>query len=565
MTNLRLAVDAWDNSARACTFTTLSGTVVKTPVFMPVATVGALRSQNLDDVAALGFPILLANTYHLLLRPGMEVLQKLGGIKNFIQWPASLLTDSGGFQVFSMHSKVKLTEDGALFQSYINGKTFLLSPETSIEYQRIIGGDIMMAMDSCISSTADESLCLEAADITARWAERSLAARADSQQSLFGIIQGACYPRLRKQSAEQICSLPFDGFALGGLAVGETAEERREITGITAPLMPADRPRYLMGVGTPADLLDAVYSGIDMFDCIMPAAMGLQGVAFTYAGKIELRRGVYRFEDKPIDETCACPACSKYSRAYIHHLIKSEEYFGRQLTGLHNLTFYKKLTDDMRGAIIDGRFDKFYSQHRERISECDAEHPPRSTPPKKQKSLPSLGDYQIIKQKNNSGTFYSIRQKSSLEIMHSVTPPLEEANALYVEQANLRQFAADEQTDELHLWDVGLGAGTNAMAAIFKWEELNAGKGLVITSFEKDTNSLRLAAEHPEYFPHTRHSAPKALLAKGLWKRDNVYWQLLKGDFQTTIDLAPQQTLFSTTHFPRKLTASCGLTKPFYP
>lgn len=368
--------------ARACSFTTLHNHVL-TPVFMPVATVAALRSQNTDLVEALAFPVLLSNTYHLLLRPGTDVFEKFGGIHNFMNWPRSVLTDSGGFQVFSLSRNVKMTEDGAVFRSYIDGRRFVLSPETSIAAQKTINSDIMMAMDQCISSTADEAACLKAAEITARWAERSLSARGSSEQSLFGIIQGACFPELRRLSASQITSLPFDGFAIGGLAVGESATERNDMTELTAELMPADYPRYLMGVGTPLDLLEAVHRGVDMFDCIMPTAMGQQGVVFTRTGRLELRRGVYKTDERPIDVECGCPACGKYSRAYIHHLIKCGEYYGSQLAGLHNLTFYRDLMSAMREHILNDSFAAFYIKNREILNKRDEEFPPM--PSKKRK------------------------------------------------------------------------------------------------------------------------------------------------------------------------------------
>ena len=373
---------AESSRARACSFSTLHNQV-QTPVFMPVATVAALRSQNTDLVEALDFPVLLANTYHLLLRPGTDVFQKFGGIHNFMHWPRSVLTDSGGFQVFSLSKKVKITEDGAVFKSYIDGRQFVLSPETSIGTQRIIGSDIMMAMDQCIASTADEAACLKAAEITARWAERSLTARGDSTQSIFGIIQGACFPELRKLSASQITSIPFDGYAIGGLAVGESSDARNDMTELTASLMPENYPRYLMGVGTPSDILEAVHRGVDMFDCIMPTAMGQQGVAFTRTGRLELRRGVYKFDERPIDSECKCPACSKYSRAYLHHLIKCGEYYGSQLVGLHNLTFYRDLMADIRSHILAGSFALFYSEKKDILQQRDEEFPAKSPRRKK--------------------------------------------------------------------------------------------------------------------------------------------------------------------------------------
>jgi len=373
---LKFTIDAQapDSSARACTFTTLHNTV-QTPVFMPVATFASMRTQTLDTVREIGFPVLLANTYHLLLRPGTEVFEKMSGIHRFMNWNRSILTDSGGFQIFSLSKSFTITKKGARFRSYVDGKEYLLSPESSIDTQKKISSDIMMALDQCISSKSSIDECLKSIDITARWAERSLDARGDSPQSVFGIIQGACFPDLRKKSAQQITSLPFDGFAIGGLAVGESADERRDITELTAELMPVDRPRYLMGVGTPRDLLDAVHRGIDMFDCIMPTAMAQQGNAYTTGGKIELDRSVYKFADMPLDEKCDCPACTMYSRAYLHHLVKTNEYFGAYLIGQHNLRFYHNLMNSMRSHIIAGDFRSFYESKKEELVLCDQANP----------------------------------------------------------------------------------------------------------------------------------------------------------------------------------------------
>lgn len=538
--NFRVEAEAEKSAARACTLTTLHNSV-ETPVFMPVATLAVLRSLDTETVEEMGFPVLLANTYHLLLRPGTAVFKKFGGIHNFMKWPRSVLTDSGGFQVFSLSKDVKITEDGAIFRSYHDGKKILLSPETSIETQKIISSDIMMAMDQCVPSTSEESLCREAADITARWAERSLAARGDSPQSIFGIVQGACFPELRKISASQISSLPFDGYAIGGLAVGESEEERKDMTELTASLLPRSYPRYLMGVGTPIDLLEAVHRGVDMFDCILPTAMAQQGVAYTSMGRMEMRRGVYKFQDRPLDENCSCPCCSRYSRAYLHHLIKTGEYYGSNLIGIHNLTFYRNLMNSMRSRIKDGSFLSFYNEKREILSIDDIEHPVNPPVRKTKKDLPSLGNYEVVEQ---NGGFYSVRHKVSGEIMHSVSDPLVEAKALYVDQTDIFSMLKWISDDNLIIWDVGLGAGTNAMAAVFECERIfsdhQIDRGVKIISFERDLDSLRLAAKNPALFYHVRHSAPSALLKKGSWKSEkhNIEWYLMEGDFADLIEKA---------------------------
>jgi queuine tRNA-ribosyltransferase len=543
----RVEAESENSSARASTLTTLHNRV-ETPVFMPVATLAVLRSQDTKTVEDMGFPVLLANTYHLLLRPGTDVFKKFGGIHKFMNWPRSVLTDSGGFQVFSLSKDVKITEDGAVFRSYHDGKKILLSPETSIETQRIINSDIMMAMDQCVPSTSEESICREAADITARWAERSLAARGDSFQSIFGIVQGACFPELRKTSATQISSLPFDGYAIGGLAVGESEDERKDITELTASLLPRNYPRYLMGVGTPIDLLEAVHRGVDMFDCILPTAMAQQGVAYTSMGRLEMRRGVYKFQDRPLDEKCTCPCCSRYSRAYLHHLIKTGEYYGSSLIGIHNLTFYRNLMDLMRSHIKENTFLSFYNANREILSSDDIEHPVNPPVSKKRKDLPSLDNYEVVKQ---SGGFHSIRHIKSGEIMHSVTDPMVEAKSLYIDQTDISSMLNEISDENLVIWDVGLGAGTNAMAAVFECEKIleshGRDNGVRIISFEKDLDSLRLAAENPALFPHVRHSAPSAILKHGSWRSDrfNLQWNLIEGNFADLIEKAEKpHTIF---------------------
>ncbi len=534
--------EAADSSARACTFTTLHNTV-QTPVFMPVATLAVLRSQDTTAVEELGFPVLLANTYHLLLRPGTDVFKKFGGIHKFMNWKRSVLTDSGGFQVFSLSKDVKITDDGAVFRSYHDGRKILLSPETSIGTQKIINSDIMMAMDQCIPSTSEESLCRDAADITARWAERSITARGDSPQSIFGIVQGACFPELRKMSAGQITSLPFDGFAIGGLAVGESEDERKDMTEFTASLLPRNYPRYLMGVGTPIDLLEGVHRGVDMFDCILPTAMAQQGVAYTSHGRMELRRGIYKFQDRPLDENCSCPACSRYSRAYLHHLTKTQEYYGGNLIGIHNLTFYRNLMSSMRNHILNGTFLSYYSKQKEQLVRDDDEHPVTHPLRKKNSELPSLGDYRIVKQ---DGGFHSIQHIESGEIMHSVIEPLTEAKTLYVDQSELAVMLNSIPDDELVIWDVGMGSATNAMAAILECEKIysesNFQKGVKIISFENDLDSFRLTVKNPSLFHHVRHSAPASILKNGSWRSDkfSIEWNLIEGDFLDHIEKSHQ-------------------------
>lgn len=532
----QLQATATGSKARAAIFQTIHGEV-RTPLFMPVGTRAAVRAQTLQTLIDSGSQVLLANTYHILMRPGPEAMRKLGGIHRLMNWKGSVLTDSGGYQIFSLHEHRAMKEEGAEFTSPFDGRRILLTPELSIEAQKAIGSDIMMALDQCVPSTCDRALAEEAMRLTRRWAERSLRARADSPQALFGIVQGACYKELRRESALQITELPFDGFAIGGLAVGESKAEREDITEWTTQFLPVDRPRYLMGVGTPIDLLEAVHRGIDMMDCILPTAFAQQGLAFTSRGQLDLRRGAYRLAEERLDPECACPSCETHSRAYLHHLIKWKEPLGWQLIGAHNLYFYHSLMTRMRAAILENRFEAFYGEQRKRLILRDPENPVTPPKTKKRKAAPlALGNYEVLQ--SPSG-FASVRHISSGEIMHSVNDPEKEACELYVEQPRLRERLAEESAEEsdkpLIIWDVGLGAATNAMAALRCYENLSregaALRPLRIISFENDLDSLRLASWHRGWFAHLRHPAPETLLEKGEWESRGVKWILHEGDF----------------------------------
>jgi queuine tRNA-ribosyltransferase len=358
--------DQWSN-ARALTVNTLHGEF-KTPIFMPVATQAALRHVDLAFAEQLDYGVLLANTYHLMVRPGIERFQQFGDIHTFMRWPNSVLTDSGGFQLFSLSKQIRISEEGARFRSYTDGRWIKLSPESSIEMQKAIGSDIMMVLDHCLNSTSDTADLRRALELTTRWAKRSLAARGDSNQALFGIVQGGCDQALRRESASYITELPFDGYALGGLAVGETKSQREDTIEFAAPLLPSTKPRYVMGIGTPIDLLEAVRRGADMFDCILPTALATQGVAFTSLGKVDLRKGVYRSADIPLDQDCQCSTCRRFSRAYLHHIVKSKETIAHQFISIHNLTFYRGLMQRMRQAILDGTFSQLYAKEAPLIS-----------------------------------------------------------------------------------------------------------------------------------------------------------------------------------------------------
>ncbi|MEA3187343.1 MAG: queuine tRNA-ribosyltransferase [Chthoniobacter sp.] len=560
--NFRLDAQASGSRARAATFRTLHNEVL-TPLFMPVGTQATVKAQLPQTLEDSGSQILLANTYHLLLRPGVEVFRRLGGIHAFMSWKRSVLTDSGGFQIFSLPHSRAMSEAGAVFQSYLDGRTILLSPEVSIETQIAISSDIMMALDQCIPSTANEAVARAALGITHRWAARSLSARGDSPQSMFGIVQGALFPELRRESAEVLGAMAFDGFAIGGLAVGEAKTEREDVCESTAQLLPADKPRYLMGVGTPLDILEAVHRGVDMFDCIMPTQLAQRGAVFTSRGFLQMRRSIYKYATEPLDPACSCPTCTRYSRAYLHHLTKTGETLGWQLLGKHNLHFYHQLMRDIRASILDGAFSDLYREKRAFLHAPDMDNPIAAQKPARKKSL-TLGNYEIH---TSWEGFASIRQISSGEIMHARTAPMEEARALYIEQSRLAQrIRLSEKEDPqgvapLVVWDVGLGAAANAMAAIRCYEEqaeAGWGRPMRIVSFENDLNSLRLAFRHDREFPYLRHGGPAGILRDGAWqskRHAGLSWQLLSGDFLTTMHHAPAPDVIFYDMFSRKTSA----------
>ncbi|MDB6069537.1 MAG: tgt 2, partial [Verrucomicrobiales bacterium] len=545
--DFRLEAVADGSRARAAVFRTLHNEVL-TPLFMPVGTQATVKAQLPEALESSGSQILLANTYHLLLRPGPEVFERLGGIHGFMKWDRSVLTDSGGFQIFSLPHSRNMSEEGAVFQSYVDGKSILLSPERSILTQRSIGSDIMMVLDQCIPSTADRRAARAALGITQRWAERSLAARGESPQSLFAIVQGALYHDLRRESAAGLTALPFDGFAIGGLAVGEEKTEREDTCEYTAGLLPSDRPRYLMGVGTPLDILEAVHRGVDMFDCIIPTQVAKRGTLFTSRGIVQLRRSVYKFQDAPADPACACPVCAKYSRAYLHHLTKTQETLGWQLMGQHNIWFYHQMMREIRAAILSGTFLSYYHEKRAVLDVEDMDFPAIAAPPAPAARPLVLGDYEVH---TAAAGFSSIRHISSGEIMHSHTPPIEEARALYAGQSQLAERArllpgeSPETAPPLVVWDVGLGAAANAMAALEAYEAQAAAgpvRGLHIISFENDTDPLRLALRHKRRFPYLQHGAADALIIRKEWQSrrfPKLSWQLLHGDFFELLTNAP--------------------------
>lgn len=542
MTRLRFRIDARASKsrARAARFHTLHGEVL-TPVFMPVGTQATVRGLSVDDLHAAGSTVLLANAYHLLLRPGLEVFERLGGIHRLMQWGGSVLTDSGGFQVFSLAEDRAITEEGAVFRSYVDGKRILLSPERSIAVQQTIGSDIAMAMDQCIPSTADHAAATAAMHLTRRWAERSLAARGDSPQALFGIVQGACFEDLRQESAESLTRLPFDGFAIGGLAVGESKALRERFTELTTALLPDDLPRYLMGVGTPADLLEAVHRGVDMFDCSIPSALAKQGVAFTSGGRLNLYRGVYKLSDEAVDPRCDCTTCGRYSRAYLHHLTKAGEVLGWQLLTKHNLRFYHSLMATMRGHIVADTFAAYHREQHDLLMRGDDEYPSRPpTVRRVRRDASALDRFEI---RESAHGYASVVHKQSGEIMHAGLDPAAEARALYVDQSRLADRLREPQSGPLIVWDVGLGAAHNAMAVLECRDAIGAAaqRPLRLVSFEHDLGSLRLALRNATRFPHLLRAGPNDILRSGEWRAPEsaVVWTLLEGDFRVRLTEAP--------------------------
>ncbi|RVP99706.1 tRNA guanosine(34) transglycosylase Tgt [Sinorhizobium meliloti] len=351
-----------DGNARRGEVVTPRGTI-RTPAFMPVGTVGTVKAMYLDQVRDLGADIILGNTYHLMLRPGAERVARLGGLHKFIRWERPILTDSGGFQVMSLSSLRKLNEQGVTFKSHVDGALYHMSPERSIEIQGLLGSDIQMQLDECVALPAEPDEIERAMEMSLRWAERCKVAFGDQPgRAMFGIVQGGDIPRLRERSALALRDLDLKGYAVGGLAVGEPQEVMLGMLDVTCPVLPADKPRYLMGVGTPDDILKSVAHGIDMFDCVMPTRSGRHGLAFTRYGRINLRNARHAEDTRPLDEQSSCPATRDYSRAYLHHLIRSNESLGGMLLSWSNLAYYQELMAGIRKAIEEGRYTDFMAE-----------------------------------------------------------------------------------------------------------------------------------------------------------------------------------------------------------
>ncbi|MBD3917786.1 tRNA guanosine(34) transglycosylase Tgt [Paenibacillus sp. PR3] len=342
--------------------------VIETPTFMPVGTQATVKTMSPEELKSMDAQIILSNTYHLFIRPGHEIVRQAGGLHKFMNWDRPILTDSGGFQVFSLANMRKITEEGVTFRSHLNGDKLFISPEVAMEIQNALGPDIMMAFDECPPYPADYEYVKNSLERTTRWAERCLKAHARPQdQALFAIIQGGMYADLRKQSAEQLTAMDFPGYAIGGLSVGESKPLMYEMLDVTVPLMPANKPRYLMGVGSPDALLEGSIRGIDMFDCVLPTRIARNGTTMTSEGRLVIRNAKFADDFGPLDPNCDCYTCRNYSRAYIRHLIKADETFGIRLTTYHNLHFLIQLMKDVRQAIMDDRLldfrDEFFAKY----------------------------------------------------------------------------------------------------------------------------------------------------------------------------------------------------------
>ncbi len=345
---------ARDGAARRGRLATAHG-VVGTPVFMPVGTAATVKAMTAEGVAATGARLVLGNTYHLMLRPGAERIAALGGLHKFMNWPYAILTDSGGFQVMTLAKLRKISEDGVTFRSHLDGSAHLLTPERSIEIQHLLGADVTMALDECTPYPSPREAVEASMELSMRWAERSRCAFAERPgHGIFGIVQGGVHPDLRQRSAARLVEIGFDGYAVGGLAIGEGQMTTFAVLDATVPALPADRPRYLMGVGKPADLVGAVMRGIDMFDCVLPTRSGRTAQAFTRSGALNLRNARHADDPAPLDPECRCPACTGYSRAYLHHLCRCGEILGAMLLTAHNLHYYADLMAAMRQAIEQG-------------------------------------------------------------------------------------------------------------------------------------------------------------------------------------------------------------------
>jgi queuine tRNA-ribosyltransferase len=367
---MQFVLDTTEGKARAGSVITGHGEF-QTPIFMPVGTQGTVKSLRSSELRENGVQIILGNTYHLYLRPGTEVLQQAGGLHRFMDWDYPILTDSGGYQIFSLSDLRKISDDGVQFRSHLDGSTHFFTPESVVDIQRSIGSDIMMVLDECAPYPCDADYASRSNRLTIDWARRckqqslETSARYGYDQELFAIVQGSIYPEIRKQSANALCEIDFRGYAIGGLAVGEPAEQMYEITDTCTEILPPEKPRYLMGVGTPENILESIERGIDMFDCVLPTRNGRNGMMFTRHGAINILNSQHKDDLEPVDETCSCYTCRHHSKAYLRHLFQTKEILGLQLATVHNIYYYEWLVREARKAIIEQRFTKWKNEQLE--------------------------------------------------------------------------------------------------------------------------------------------------------------------------------------------------------
>ncbi len=361
MSHMQFDLLSTDGKARRGRVTFPRGTI-ETPAFMPVGTYGTVKAMTPEELKGIGAEIILGNTFHLMLRPGTEIVRLHGDLHEFMHWDKPILTDSGGFQVFSLAEMRKISEEGVRFQSPVDGRKILMTPESSMQVQRELGSDIVMIFDECTPYPATYEQAHDSMQLSLRWAKRSKDAHADNPSALFGIVQGGMYEPLRKISAHGLLEIGFDGYAIGGLSVGEPKDERDKVLEATLPELPSDKPRYLMGVGKPEDIVEAVKRGIDMFDCVIPTRNARNGFLFTRYGTLKIRNSQYQHDTRPIDEKCGCYTCQHYSRAYLRHLDKCGEILGARLNTIHNLYYYQELMRDIRAAIAENRFEQFVNE-----------------------------------------------------------------------------------------------------------------------------------------------------------------------------------------------------------
>ena len=369
MSHMQFDLLSTDGKARRGRLTFPRGTI-ETPAFMPVGTYGTVKAMTPEELKGIGAEIILGNTFHLMLRPGTEIVRLHGDLHEFMHWDKPILTDSGGFQVFSLAEMRKISEEGVRFQSPVDGRKILMTPESSMQVQRELGSDIVMIFDECTPYPATYEQAHDSMQLSLRWAKRSKDAHTDNPSALFGIVQGGMYEQLRKISAHGLLEIGFDGYAIGGLSVGEPKDERDKVLEATLHELPSDKPRYLMGVGKPEDIVEAVKRGIDMFDCVIPTRNARNGFLFTRYGTLKIRNSQYQHDTRPIDEQCGCYTCQHYSRAYLRHLDKCGEILGARLNTIHNLYYYQELMRSIRAAIAENRFEQFVSEFYALRSPC---------------------------------------------------------------------------------------------------------------------------------------------------------------------------------------------------